>query len=391
MVVEHRNHIDFWLLIAVVTLMLMSLGIVYSASATWAEVKYGESEIMLLKHAGKVFLGIVALFVGIMLDYTKLQRLTKLALMVAIALLAMTLVLGGETKGAVRWLRFSSFGFQPSEFAKFALLFHLATLIAVKKDAVRDFKKGFLPMLIWIAFVTVLVMAQPNFSMGAMIFSLGILMMFLGRAKMTHLFGVLVVGLFLLGVYMMSAEYRRERIVAYLRGENTAGQAANYQLKQGILGFANGGMFGVGPGESKQRDLFLPESYGDFVFAIVGEEYGFIGTSVVLALFLLILSRGLKIARYAEDDFGRNLALAITSAITVYVVVNAGVTLGLLPTTGLPMPFISYGGSAMVLSAFAVGVLLNISSQTMLYPRMISAESEDLQTPNENAVVGKVY
>jgi cell division protein FtsW len=392
MLIEHRNHIDFWLLIAVMILMFMSLGIVYSASAKWAEVKYGESETMLVKHAGKVILGVIALFIGMFLDYTKIQRLTKLALIVAIVLLFVTLILGGEAKGATRWLRFSSFGFQPSEFAKFALLFHLATLIAVKKDNVRDLNKGFLPMLVWIGVVTVLVMAQPNFSMGAMIFGLSFLMLFVGRARITHLLGVFLLGLVLLGAYMMSAEYRQKRIVAYLSGESvTAGHSGNYQLRQGMYGFANGGMFGVGPGESKQRDLFLPESYGDFVFAIVGEEYGFIGTAAVMGLFLLIMFRGLKIARYAEDDFGRNLALAITSTITVYAVVNAGVTLGLLPTTGLPMPFVSYGGSAMVLSAFAVGVLLNISSQTMLHPRMLDVESEEPQQPNEQAIVGKVY
>jgi cell division protein FtsW len=302
-----------------------------------------------------------------------------------------TLIVGGETKGVSRWLRFSNFGFQPSEFAKYALLFHLATLIAWKKDNVRDFKKGFLPMLVWIALVTILVMAQPNFSMGAMIFGLSGMMLFVGRARMSHLLGVFLVGIVVFSVYMMSAEYRQKRILAFFSGESETAAHSNYQLRQGIYGFANGGMFGVGPGESKQRDLFLPESYGDFVFAIVGEEYGFLGTSAVMGLFLFMMVRGLKIARYAEDDFGRNLAVAITSAITLYAVVNAGVTLGLLPTTGLPMPFISYGGSAMVFSAFAVGVLLNISSQTILHPRIVSREQEEQHQASEETAVGKVY
>lgn len=144
----------------------------------------------------------------------------------------------------------------------------------------------------------------------------------------------------------------------------------NYQLLQGIIGFGSGGLFGLGPGESKQRDLFLPESYGDFVFSIVGEEYGFLGTIFFMALFLLIMFRGFKIAKYARDEYGQLLAVGITSTITLYALVNAGVTLGLLPTTGLPMPFVSYGGSSLVFSSFAVGVLLNISAQTDLHPRM---------------------
>jgi len=172
----------------------------------------------------------------------------------------------------------------------------------------------------------------------------------------------------ILAIYMLSADYRRARIMSYVHGGDSAAKH-NYQLIQGMLGFGNGGIFGVGPGESKQRDLFLPESYGDFVFAIVGEEYGFIGTMAIMGIFFFIMMRGFRIARHAEDDFGRNLAITITCAVTLYALVNAGVTLGMLPTTGLPMPFVSYGGSSMVFSAFVIGVLLNISSQTDLYPR----------------------
>jgi cell division protein FtsW (lipid II flippase) len=144
-------------------------------------------------------------------------------------------------------------------------------------------------------------------------------------------------------------------------------------LQQGILAFGNGGLFGLGPGQSRQRDFFLPESYGDFVFSIIGEEYGLIGSLFVLVLFLVIVLRGMKIAKYALDDFGRYLAVGITSCITLYALVNAGVTLGVLPTTGLPMPFVSYGGSSMLVSSIVIGVLLNISSQTDLHPRITGA------------------
>jgi cell division protein FtsW len=386
---KQRNHIDVALLIAVLILMFMSLGIVYSASASWALEKYGGSEKMLLSHAVKVVLGIMMLFAGMMIDYHRIKRYTKLAIITGILLLGVTLVMGGEAKGATRWLRFASLGFQPSEFAKYALLFHLCTLITLKGTAVRDLKRGFLPMVMWIAVVTVLVMKQPNFSMGAMIFFLSMIVLFIGRVKISHVVMLFAVIVPLLTLYALSAEYRRTRIMSFVNGNSSAAQH-NYQLWQGILGFGNGGIFGVGLGESKQRDLFLPESYGDFVFSIVGEEYGLIGTMSIMLLFLFIMLRGFRIAKHAEDNFGRILAVTITVAVTLYALVNAGVTLGMLPTTGLPMPFVSYGGSSMVFSAFVLGVLLNISSQTALYPRATQVPVVG-EVAADGSAVGKVY
>ncbi len=385
-----RNHIDLVTLMAVLTLMLLSLGVVYSASASYAMLKLGGSEKMLISHAIKVFLGIIGLFVGMRVDYHKLQRFTKIAVILAVTMLFVTLILGGEAKGSTRWLRYSSIGFQPSEFAKYALLFHLCTLMTLKGEAIRDLKRGFIPMMVWIGLVTGLVLIQPNFSMGSMIFILSLVMLFIGRAKLSHVALTFAILIPVLALYMWSAPYRRTRIMAFFGGSSGVNAKSHYQLLQGIIGFGNGGIFGVGPGESKQRDFFLPESYGDFVFSIVGEEYGFIGTIFFMALFLTIMIRGFKIAKFATDLFGRNLALAITSAITLYALINAGVTLGILPTTGLPMPFVSYGGSSMVFSACAVGVLLNISSQTELHPRARQVPvvgSVNAGEPN----VGKVY
>jgi cell division protein FtsW len=382
-----RNHIDLPVLMSVLTLMLMSLGIVYSASAAYAQFKFGGSEKMLTSHAIKVGLGVIGLFVGMRIDYHKLRRFTKIAVFVAVLMLLFTLVMGGEAKGATRWLGYGGFSFQPSEFAKYALLFHLCTLIAVKD--IQDLTRGFIPMMVWIGTVMVLVLLQPNFSMGAMIFLLSLVMLFVGRAKLSHVgltFAILVP---VLAIIMISREYRRARLMAFLGGGETSGNS-HYQSLQGLIGFGNGGIFGVGPGESKQRDLFLPESYGDFVFSIVGEEYGFLGTMFCMALFLTIMFRGFKIAKFANDTFGRNLAIAITSAITLYALINAGVTLGILPTTGLPMPFVSYGGSSMLFSAFAVGILLNISSQTELHPR--ARQVPVVGSVNAGAPgIGKVY
>ncbi|MEK6566747.1 MAG: putative peptidoglycan glycosyltransferase FtsW [Bacteroidota bacterium] len=383
-----RNHIDLPLLTAVLILMVLSLGVVYSASSTWAFEKFGDSDKLLNSHALKILLGIVALFVGMMIDYSKYKKLTKFALIAAIILLGLTLALGGEVKGAARWLRFGGFGLQPSEFAKFALLFHLCALIAAKGETVKDFKRGFVPMMIWIGLVSSLVMLQPNFSAGAMIILLSCVMLFVSRARMLHLFGIVLAVLPLVGLYMVSAPYRMERIRSFLAGHSSG--TFSYQLLQGIIGFGNGGIFGVGPGESRQRDFFLPESYGDFVFSIIGEEYGIVGTMFFLALFLVIMLRGFKIAKFAKDDFSRLLAIGITSTITMYALVNAGVTIGILPTTGLPMPFVSYGGSSLLFSSFAVGVLLNVSAHTDLHPRAPRIP-ETVITPADEFAVGKVY
>lgn len=388
------NHIDAITLIVALVLMVMSVGFVYSASSTYAFERWGESGKLLGSHAAKVMLGFVVMLAVMRLDYHKLRSVSKVFLMVVVVMLVVTRVLGGELNGAARWLRFWGFGFQPSEFARVALIIHLAVLLSFRGDRVRDFKTGYLPLMTWIVIITVLVLVQPGFSTGSMIFLVSMLMLFLGGVKLSHL-GLTLGGLIpALVVYMLSASYRMQRVLDYIAslfGE-TVVTKTTHQVFQGLIGFANGGLFGLGPGNSRQRELFLPESYGDFVYSVIGEEYGLLGAVTVLVLFLVILMRGLKIAQYARDDFGRYLALGITSSIVLYALVNAGVTLGILPTTGLPMPFISYGGSSMLVSAIMIGLLLNISAQTDLHPRQTAGVDGTVpMQPQRSPAVGKVY
>jgi cell division protein FtsW len=385
---RERNHIDLALFFAVLTLMVLSLAVVYSASSTFALVKAGGSGKLLESHAIKVLAGFVAIFLFMQIDYHRYRKLTKRVLLVVLALLVVTLILGIAVKGASRWIRYGGFSLQPSEFAKYALIFHLAVLIAEKKERVTEFVNGFIPMVVWIGATTLLVLLQPNFSTGALIVAISVFMLYLGKAKLSHLGITVLAVLPLLVLYMVSAEYRMRRIMSYAGAGDTSHQ--NYQLQQSIIGFGNGGLFGLGPGASRQRDGFLPESYGDFVFSIIGEEYGLIGTILIMALFLIIMLRGLKIAKHAPDELGRMMALGITTAISLYALINAGVTLGILPTTGLPMPFISYGGTAIVVSASAIGVLLNISTQTDLHPRVTGAP-ESVRPLEPRPAVGKVY
>ena len=390
-----RNHIDMWLLIAVLGLMVVSLGVVYSASAEWSVKRFDTQSHYLDLHAIKILLSIAALFIGLSIPYTIYRKFTKPVLMIAVLFLIITIVLGGETKGAVRWLRFGGLGFQPSEFAKFALLFHISLLLATKGEHIHDVKKGFIPIVLWIGLVVGLVLAQPNLSTGVMLFALTLVLLFVGKVRLTHLVAMVSIALCLFAVYVLfmayvlKRPYQLQRIMHFVQGDPNGKH--NYQLWQGIIGFGNGGIFGVGPGESRQRDLFLPESYNDFVYSIVGEEYGLIGTMIILGAFFFVMIRGFRIAKYAKDDFAKFLAIAISSTITLYALVNASVALGLLPTTGLPMPFISYGGSSLMLSAFSIGVLLNISAHTDLHPRLARrAEPEDTVLTHETGL-GKVY
>jgi cell division protein FtsW len=382
-----KNHIDITTLIVVLILMVFSVGVVYSASSSWATQHAGASGKLLGNHALKVMVGFFFLFVTMQVDYRILKKISKILLIGIAGLLVVTLG-ASVVKGASRWI----FGIQPSEFARLALVIHLAALMTKKKELVQDLNAGYIPLMFWIMMITGLVFLQPAFSTGAMMFIVSMLLLYAGGVRGKHLALTLTAFIPLLAAYMVSAPYRMKRVTDYLASVLGGNMNMNHQVYQGILGFANGGIFGLGPGGSKQRDLFLPEPFGDFVFPIIGEEYGLIGTIFVLLLFVIFLLRGLAIARNARDDFGRLLALGITFSITLYAVMNAGVTLALLPTTGLPLPFISYGGSSMIVSCIAVGILLNISAQTDMHPRL-AAESGQVRplTPHQGPAVGEVY
>ena len=346
---------------------MFSVAFVYSASASFAAVKYGSSEELVWNHAIRVLIGLVLMIFFAKVDYRKLQGMTSTTVLVAIGFLLMVLVMGTEIKGASRWVRLGPFNFQPSELAKFAVVIHTAHLLSAPRSTLRHWKTGIVPVLGWMLPVVVLIALQPNLSTASVIFLIVMVMMFLADVNGKHLAAVVAAGAAIAAVYAVSAEYRLRRLMVFFgMGED---EPVRYQLDQALIAFGNGGITGVGPGQSRQRDWFLPESYGDFIFSIVGEEYGFIGVSLLIMAFVLIMWRGYAVAKKAPDAFGKLLAAGITTTLSVYAFVNAGVTCGVLPTTGLPMPFISYGGSSVFFSAIAVGVLLNISSQAGVYRR----------------------
>jgi cell division protein FtsW len=369
------GHIDLYIFLSVLALMMFSVGVVYSASVSISGIRHGgDSEFLFRTHTIRVIMGIGALFLGMFIDYHTYKSVSKYLLLIALAMLAYTLIGGAVVKGAQRWIAFGPIRFQPSEFAKFALVIHLSVLLEAKQRYVHDFRNGFLPLMIWIFSVVGLVFLQPNFSTGSIILGISFMVLFVGRVQIRHIAGVALAALPVVLVYAVSADYRWHRIMAHFGGEGGGASAGTYQIEQAVIGLGSGGILGVGMGMSKQRELFLPESYTDFIFAIVGEEYGFIGAVLVLVLFVVIMVRGMKIAKRATDDLGRFLATGITVTITVYAMINTMVTTGLLPTTGLPLPLLSYGGTSILFTAYALGILLNISMFTRIRPRDVVVE-----------------
>ncbi len=370
---KKTDHIDWFILLSVVGLMLFSVAFVYSASASFADARFGSSEKLLISHGVRIVIGLFAVFIFARIDYHVWERFSKPAYLLSLGLLAIVLITGSRVKGATRWIDLGPINFQPSELAKFSLVMHLSAMISDKVCTIWDFKRGVLPAILWTLPCCLLIALQPNVSTAGVILLMTFILLFIGNARADHLsimgFFTVILG----GLYAMSAPYRRNRILAFFGAgdsiESNMAEKVSYQLKQALLAFGNGGITGVGPGRSMQRDFFLPESYGDFIYSIIGEEYGLIGTLIVLSAFGILLWRGLAVAKRAPDAFGRLLASGITITLIVYASVNAGVTCGIIPTTGLPMPFISYGGTAVVFSSAAVGILLNISSYAGVYPR----------------------
>jgi cell division protein FtsW len=355
------SKIDLWILIPVLLLMAFSLGVVYSASSSWSAKMSGDSMFLFKNHLIRAGVGIFMIFLFSRIDYKHIIRYRKALMITAIIMLLYLLIAGVEsTKGASRWIRIAGFSFQPADFVKYVLVINIAYMLSVKRDYVRNLYYGYLPMIMYVMIVVVLIAVQPNFSTASIVFISSLMLFFIGKVKIKHMM-ITVFSLFpLVVLYILSKPYIMNRLFSF--SEHTSGGDANYQLSQAIIGFGNGSLIGVGPGNSNQRDFFLPQSYDDFVFSIVGEEYGFIGVSLVIIIFGIFIYRGLRLSKNLDDDFGKYLAFGITIVIGMNAVINMMVSTGIIPTTGVTLPFISYGGTSIIFNSIAVGMLLNIST-----------------------------
>ncbi len=357
-----------------VVLALMGVGVVavYSAITFLAETKgSGSPDPLLFRHVAHAVLALSAMGVVSLVDYRTIARYSRIFLIGALGLLLAVKITGFVTEGPDRWIRFAGIGFQPSDLARVALLMYVAVLLTQKQDYVKDFTRSFLPILVWV-FGTIALIGLDDLSTSLVVLVVIMLMCFVGRVSTWQIGGLGVLGALLGAALIMSSPNRAARVESYLGVKIFSAtdtehvmdpQGEGYQAKQARIAFAMGGLTGVGPGKSVQRD-FLPAPYNDFIFAIIAEEYGLIGAFGLLVGFCVLLFRGyLRIARDAPDPLGLFLAVGFTTLVVAYGFIHAGVSCGLLPVTGLPMPFVSYGGTSMLANGIMIGVLLNISRQ----------------------------
>ncbi len=368
---DKKGRLDWVILIIVIALMLFSVGFVFSASAQKSLIKTGEFYSYLFNHGTKVFIGICLIFIFALIDYHIWQKYSKYILLLAIIPLILVFIISVPVNNVYRWIDLGPIKFQPSELAKFALIIHLSSLLAERQPVIKSFKYGMLPCLIWSALICGLIAIQPNFSNAFITYLLALGLMFIGNINLNHLIVTGFISSIIATIFALSASYRMQRIISFFGLSDNPNHIDkyNYQTQQAILAYGNGGLNGIGPGQSRQSNLFLPESFGDFILPIIGEEYGFIGVFLILLAFCIILWRGLKIIRNSKDDFGYFLASGIVFTFTLYAMINASVSCGILPNTGVPMPFISYGGTAILIYSTAIGILLNISSYSNIYPK----------------------
>lgn len=356
---------DVWLLAAIMALCTLGVVMVYSSSAVFAGAKLHDNLYFLKRQLLFAAIGTTALAFILKLGYRRLEALTYPILALCALGIVLTFIpgLGVRAGGAQRWLKIAGFQFQPSEFAKVALCIYLAKSLAEKGETIKDFKIGFLPHAIVVGIFGALVLAQPDFGTMIVFLTVMLLVLFVAGAPMTYVF--VAVGALVPIAYglVVSSPYRMRRIEAFLHPfEDRFG--AGYQVAEALMSIGSGGLFGTGLGEGKQKLGFLPAGHTDYILASVGEELGLVGVAFVLGLFGIIIWRGLRAARQAPDAFGSYLAFGLVALFSVEVAINAGMCMGLLPSKGLALPFLSYGGTSVVKAMCAGGILLSVSGGT---------------------------
>lgn len=358
------RHHDRPLFILTIILCIAGTIMLYSASSSRSlDLTRGITDTYyLLAHLKRVLLGLGAMFFFMFFDYRKLKPLAIYLILFAIFLLALNKIsyfLQGDLSPA-RWLRIGGFGFQTSDVARLALIIFIAAYIDHRREKIKEFKNGLLPPLVILGLTVFLVVIQPDFSTAFMIGFIGMLLLFLGGARLLHLLGTGILAGVISIPIMLIEPYRRARILAYFSGtvENTE---SGYQAYQSLISLGNGGFFGLGLGNSLEKNLFLPTPHTDFIFAIIGEELGLLGAFTLLTIFLILFQRGIQIAKNTTDPFGVLVAVGISFNLIFYTFINAAVVTNILPVTGLPIPLVSYGGSGTFITLAAIGILLNIS------------------------------
>jgi cell division protein FtsW len=358
--------LDVSLAATLVGLIAFGVVMVYSASAVFASNMFGNGYHFLIRQTVFAALAFVVLMVFAHVPINALRRSTYPLLLIAVVLMiAVALGFGRSAGGATRWLAMGPVNVQPAELAKLAMIMWLAHSLAKKANRVRTFSIGFLPHVLVAVLLMLLCLAQPDFGSAVMIALLTFVVLFAAGAKAGYLLGCVLVGLPVGYAAIASSPYRMRRIQAFLEPFEHR-QGAGYQITESLMSFGSGGWTGVGLGDGRQKLLFLPEAHTDFISAIIGEELGFVGVALLCAAFAWVVLRGLRAAWRAQDEYAGYLAAGMTLFIGLQAFTNLAVAMGLLPTKGLALPFVSYGGSSLLVNAAAAGIILNTSRFGML-------------------------
>ena len=353
---------DPMLLFLVGSLLIIGLLMVYSSSHIWAEYKYGDGFFFVKRQLLFIAVGLVCMTMITYIPYYIWKQYVYPIIMICFLLLLIVLIpgVGLIRGGAQSWIGIGAFSIQPSEFMKLGIILFLAAYLTKNQREITSFTKGFLYPIGLICLAFGLIMLQPDFGTGVVLVGTCVLMIYIAGARLSYFMYLGIIGLIGFSLLIISAPYRISRITAFLNPwDDPLGDG--FQIIQSLYAIGPGKLMGVGYGNSLQKHFYLPEPQTDFIFAILGEELGFIGATFVIGLFLLLCWRGIQIAFKARNPFARYVAFGIITMISIQVMINISVVIGLIPVTGITLPFLSYGGSSLTLTLCSIGVLLNIS------------------------------
>ena len=359
---SYSHRVDRTLMLLAFILIAVGIGMIYSASAVMAQKRFGDSAYFLKRQLVWLAVGMVFLMIFARTDLKTLRVWgVPLLLIGLVALVAVLLpMVGVSVKGARRWLKLGSLTIQPAELIKIGVLLYLAHYLAKKGERIEDFRLGFVPPLVVIGLVIALVLVEPDLGTATVIGLVSFGLLFVGGARLGHLSMIGLAALPALYLLIAGVGYRRQRMLSFLDPWSDP-EGSGFQVIQSFLALGGGGPFGVGLGEGRQKLFFLPEPHTDFVLSMLGEELGFLGTSIVIVLLAAFVAKGFMIAWAAEDPFGRYLALGVSFLVAFHTLINVGAISGLLPTKGLPLPFVSYGGSSLIVNMIGTGMLMSVS------------------------------
>lgn len=345
-----------------IILICISIVMIYSSSSIYAWEKYGDSFYFLKRHLAFLFVGMLFTFLTMIIDYRKFRKYSRIGFWIAFFLLVLVLIpgVGREVSGARRWFRFKFISFQPSEFANLALIIYIADFVCRKSDKIKMLLEGFLPPICVLGVTVLLILLQPDLGTVIALVSVILLMLYIAGVRGRYILTLILSSLPALYLLVFSVPYRRARILAFLNPWIDP-KGTGFQIIQSQIAIGSGGLFGRGLGHSQQKLFYLPAAHTDFIFSIIGEELGLVGTLGIIALFMIFIQQGLKIIKNAPDKFGYFLALGLVLMISLKMIINIGVSCGLFPTKGLPLPFISYGGSSLIFDMVSLGILINIA------------------------------